>query len=671
MTRTLMLHDRIAPPANPSAYFEVLDPQLHAGCIKVFDASARADKYLEASKVLADLHIGKLALSRENKPRFSLAAQSKLSEQCMTRIDFVRSVMSRVHDIEVLHGLSFLKAYQRAKQEHLEAAPTDSTAFPSQAAIYRYRQCERSGLPSLRGDKNKGNRVPRHSEEVRNAIEKTARDHYLVEKSRWNLDRVTEHVNRTLPQGESPLSIRYVSKFIREEVSSDPDKDRMLADDAIAGKSIAKKRIRAESPFERVEQDAVHMPFVVKTPSGVTSNIYLIHAIDCCTGYPLGWKFVIGAPTESDSLDCIEMYMSPAKAQRFKELGIKHTINACGTPGLIVLDNGAETKGRRLENLKLLGPETKHCRSNEAQGKAFVERLNLSLKTALEGLGGCTRFNGQDGMRDPIALGDRLMTLEELEVWVVRWYYEKWVNMPLKRLRWDVVLVSSVKGTTPAARWKHYEDSCFAISLPPSRSEWLAALYKHAERKLSRKTGITLDSLVFKGDAIPQLIAKYGEHRSVHVLYNPDDFRHIYVFEGDDFPLITLEYEHLRPETGAWTFDEAKERFGLVKSEFAQAPEAKQFDDDFHARVVDDSFAQKKPPKRRSKHARNRETRARDREARAVELASKNPIPVAPPSGTKTKSKGAVAAQSLPALVGLGDAPLLPVLNRNNGANLK
>ena len=80
MTRALMLHDRIAPPANPSAYFEVLDPHLHAGCIKVFDASARADKYLEAAKVLADLHIGKLALLRENKPRFSLAAQSKLSE---------------------------------------------------------------------------------------------------------------------------------------------------------------------------------------------------------------------------------------------------------------------------------------------------------------------------------------------------------------------------------------------------------------------------------------------------------------------------------------------------------------------------------------------------------------------------------------------------------------
>ena len=39
MTRTLLLHDRFAPPKNHSAYLEVLDPKPRGGCLKVFDAS--------------------------------------------------------------------------------------------------------------------------------------------------------------------------------------------------------------------------------------------------------------------------------------------------------------------------------------------------------------------------------------------------------------------------------------------------------------------------------------------------------------------------------------------------------------------------------------------------------------------------------------------------------
>ena len=107
--------------------------------------------------------------------------------------------------------------------------------------------------------------------------------------------------------------------------------------------------------------------------------------------------------------------------------------------------------------------------------------------------------------------------MEELERWIVRWYYEKWIHTPLERLQWDVVLTDSLKGNTPVERWTHFEASCFAISLPPSRSEWLAALYEHAERRLSRKTGITVDGLHYKSDEIEVLIKKYGEERPLRV----------------------------------------------------------------------------------------------------------------------------------------------------------
>ncbi|MFZ6755213.1 hypothetical protein ACO0KY_17760 [Undibacterium sp. Dicai25W] len=32
------------------------------------------------------------------------------------------------------------------------------------------------------------------------------------------------------------------------------------------------------------------------------------------------------------------------------------------------------------------------------------------------------------------------------------------------------------------------------------------------------------------------------------------------MYEDDDLPLVTLTHEHVRPQTPAWTFAEAKER---------------------------------------------------------------------------------------------------------------
>lgn len=673
MNRAVLLRDRFVPAGNPAAYFEVLDPHPREGLIKVFDAGSRQDKYVEASKILADVHSGKLTVFREGKPRLSLAAQPG-DEGLLERIGFVRTTMQRIHEIQELHGVSFLKAYQRAADEYEHVAVPQSPPFPHQSTIYRYRKSERAGLPALRGDKNKGNRNPRYPDAVINTIWMEAEQHYLRPQSRWSIKRLTEQVNRLVGGAAiapdcQPISAKYVKKVITDLVSADPEHDRMHPDEAIAGKSYAKKRLRLESPFERIEQDAVHLPFVVKMPSGISSNIYLVHAIDCCTSYPMGWHLVIGAPTESDSLACIELFMAPLKAERFRALGVNHGMNVCGTPGQLVFDNGPETKGRRIENLQKLSVDVKYCRAKAAQEKAFIERLNRSLKEALEGLAGCTRIDGKDGQRDPVALGDTLMTLEELERWVVRWYYEKWIHTPLERLRWDVVLSSSLKGITPAERWKHHEDSCLAISLPPSRAEWLAALYEHTERRVSRKTGISIDGMVYKGDGIASLLAKYGEHRPVQVLFNPDDFRHIYVYEGDDFPLITLSNEHVRPETPAWSFKDAKERFKSTATGAATAAEVKKFDADMHQRVVADSLAPK--TKRQSKHDINRDTRARDKESRAVDRAAAHPTPLAPPKGAKTKHTDGPAAQTVLMSPGLGEAALLPVLNRSSGDRLK
>ncbi|URF04306.1 Mu transposase C-terminal domain-containing protein [Cupriavidus campinensis] len=232
-----------------------------------------------------------------------------------------------------------------------------------------------------------------------------------------------------------------------------------------------------------------------------------------------------------------------------------------------------------------------------------------------------------------------------------------------------MVLTDSLKGNTPAERWKHFEDSCFAISLPPSRAEWLAALYEYKEHRVSRKTGITIDGLHYKSDEIETLINKYGEQRPLRVLFNPDDFRHVHVYEGDDFPLVTLPHEHLRPETPAWSFTEAKERFKKQKASVKPTPQAEKFDKDLHEQVVADSLA----PKRRkpSKHERNRETARREKEQQAVVRASRNPSPRAPSQTcrpTKASEEAPIVAQPNSSI--FDGAALLPVLDRANGIEI-
>lgn len=666
MMHTLLARDRLASPKNRDAYFEILDPHPRNGCIKVFDAEKRADRYLEVERIVADVHAGNLTVMRTGKARFSQAGQPDdlvLHQQTA----YIRSVMSKIRSLEKRLGISFRHAYQLAAEEHQQTATEHAPAFPSQSAIYRYRKAESQGLPLLRGDKNKGNRSPRYSPEVLETITQLAERHYLQPQSRWTLKHLTAGINLEVygskhPTDHPPISSKFVKRCIGQMLHPDPDHARMLPADAVAGKSYAKRRIRAALPFERVEQDAVHLPFVVTTPGGVTSQVYLVHAIDCCTGYPLGWRLVVGGMTDMDSLACAEMYMSPAKKKRFEELGIDHAMTVCGTLGQLVFDNGPEAKGGRILNLERLGIDVKHCRARAGQEKPFIERLNRSLKEALEALSGCTRLNGKDGKRDPVALGDTLMTLEQLERWIVRWYYEKWVHTPLERLQWDRVLESDIKGDTPAARWAYFEEACYAISLPPSRSEWLAALYEHTERRLSRKTGITIDGLHYRGDNLGPLLGKYGEQQPLRVLYNPDDFRHVYIYEGDDQPLAVLVHEHLRPETPAWSFAEAKERVKNQQSNVKPAAQAEQFDRDLHAQNVADS----RPPKlkRPSKHERNRKTAEQERTAQAIARAAKQPGPL-PPSAN---FGGPATTIHTSTTATLDDEPtLLPILNRTSG----
>jgi putative transposase len=676
MMSDLRAGDRLALPGKPDNFFEVLDSHLHAGSIQLFDAEKREARYVEYDDIRARISEGTLVLHRKGLPRVSIAAQYD-NPELHDHIRLLTYVLRRIDEICKQRGLSFNAAIPLARDAYAEERVGQLLVgpFPSRATLYRAHRNQQLGLPVLKGDKNKGNATARYSKDLVEFAKEVIKNQFLVPESRWTILDLTGYINRearrrSLHGAKHKISRKFVCAKIHD-VTVDAEYDRMDPLDRVAGKSFAKKHIRAAFPFARIEQDALHLPFVVRTPDGIARTIYLVLAIDVCTGYPVGWHLVNGPPREMDSLLCLEMYLTPAKAARFAELGIAHALNVYGTPVQVIFDNGPETKGGRIVRLERLEIDVKHCKAKEAQGKPFIERLNRSLKEALQLLPGCTRFEGKDGVRDPEALGDELMTVDALEKWIVRWLYEVWVNSPLDRLRWDEILVDSVKGKTPHDRLTYQtEELGQPIPMPPPRREWMAALFENKPCVLSAKTGISLEhGFRYRGDAMSYLLAKYGDHARLHIVYNPDDFRQAYVYEGDDLPLVTLTHEHVRPDTPAWTFAEAKARFDTGMENWTAPGEKVQFEWDMDKAVTGNGKASKR--KTRGKREENKETVRRAKDSSAVQRAIDRPLSAAAPFGPAPSINPSLSAAALqPEDISYDDAPLMNIVNRTTGEKL-
>ena len=350
MRSDLRIGDRLVRPNQPESYWEVLDSRVREGSIQVFDAGKRAARYVDEADIRADISIGSLILHRKGMPRVGLAAQHD-DPELHARVHHLNDALRRIKAIQEQLDLPFAAAIPRARDDYLKewAGHPEASAFPSVATLYRAFNNQQLGLPILKGDKNKGNATPRYPAALVDFIQGVIEDQFLVTESKWTVHDITNYVNREarrqgLHHANHDISRKFVVRLIRS-LTADSDYDRMDPLNRVAGKSFAKTRIRAPFPFARIEQDALHLPFVVRTPHGIARTVYLVHSVDGCTGYPTGWQLTIGAPREMDSLLCLEMYLTPAKAARFKTLGIAHEMNIYGTPTLVIFDNGPENKG--------------------------------------------------------------------------------------------------------------------------------------------------------------------------------------------------------------------------------------------------------------------------------------------------------------------------------------
>jgi putative transposase len=661
MSSPLSLGDQVIDSARKRT-LTVSSTLVISGRIRVLNEEDNTEEMLPLSDLGRGISGGTFRVVRQGAPRLAPSdiADKNLTEAIALALRATRVIQDRAH----ANRISFNKAIEELSKEHAggplhttladddgNQVPT-STPLPSKATLYRYAERIGRNLPPLRGDANKGNRDKRYSDQVIELVSSTASELYLKNGSRWNVTAITKLANQELhDRGLINEEVSVSKKFVKSVIlrlSPDPSGPRMDPKDRSAAKSVAKAPIRVNGLLQRVEQDALHLPWRFKTAHGETVNVWLVHAICCASSIPVGFHFVIGSPRESDGLQCIETILY-SKAELLASYGVKTDVDLYGAPGLVVFDNGAETKGR-MKNLAQIYTDTHYLPSRKPQGKPFIERLNRSLKEALQTLGGCTRLDGVDGQRDPELLGDFPMPLEEFKVWVVRWYYEVWVNTPLKRFIHSRFVEDDHLGDTAAERFRSLTTRGYAYPLPPNRLTWERCKYVHEERTLSNKTGISYEGFEFRGPNLPRLIERFGTSQ-VMVLVDPDDFRAIYVIDGDEN--IKLTNIHTDETTIAYSFDEAKDMVKEAKSRLKPSEEAARF---WRALFRRSTQTAPSASKAESASGKSKQTakaaRAHAAGQRSVGRAVKQPD--AAPAGSESLS--------------LGDVPAYPVLDRKTGA---
>jgi len=660
--------DEVLPPASDDVLYvvQICLPSIQG--VKVLDKKLKAEVILDEPELREQIAWGKLRVRRQGvlltAPKNNRAIEEDAEALATLRL------LSTLNDLRKQRELSRNAAYVELRRQFLAGQTPGITSLPSRSHCYRLWNIQAKGLPIRKGNAAKGNREPKHSAAIRKAVTDSA-GLYLQTHSKWSLAAVTKFINLKLnaTPSEPPnpgsahevrrVSKKYVRRVIHEDLHTDPEHARMLPRDAIGSKAVARRTIRIEGLFERIEQDALHLPWLLRTPYGDSTEVYLVHAIDCCTSVPVGWHLVIGSPRTASTLACIETTLFP-KAPRLEALGLRYDFDIYGTPVQIWVDNGSENKSDRLTRLSRIGIDFHRLKANHPQEKPFIERLNRSLKTYLETIPGCTRFDGKDGERDPAALGDPIMTLEEMERWIVRFYFEHWVNKPLERLKNSIFIDNENLGSTPLLRYRTLTEKLLRpVPLPISIDVWRSVVFDWHLLHLSRKTGITYDTFKFRGDRLSEAIKKFGESE-VTVLVDVDDFRSVYVLDRDEETLIPLVNSAVSTSTPAYSFADAKQMRDELKAEGADTSSDALLLEIYNRSAGVSPVARKEPRASRKKSAPkpadSKETAWKAREHRAVKQAAANPLPPPdPPLGhppmAPASSRWAAAAP-------------LPVLNR-------
>jgi putative transposase len=522
-------------------------------------------------------------------------------------------------------GKSKASAIKSLLNTSIELASGKVLPMCSERQAYRILKLAASSNAALiPGYVTRGNRTPRYPGRIIEIILQQVENLYAVEASKITLSKLTELVNEAahtegiLKENKNVMR-KFVLSVLIKHWNADLDTGRLNPRLAKSLKAVAANRIRPGAPLNRVEMDGLHLPFLARTENGIADNLWVLLVIDCETSLPLGWWLMLTNPTTEDTLHCLERAIYP-KAELLCKMGINYEVDPYGTMLNLVWDNGGENSRHRMAAVAEVGINPQWTPVSSGNMKPFIERLNRSIKVALEGLPGSTRFNGKDGTRTEAARNDPLMTVAEFEHWLVRFLFEKWPHVPLERFNNEDYELDGSLGLTPAERWRNYEARTL-LPLSPPIEDWRALRFTTVPRALSSKTGISLHNYDFKGNNLALLIQQYGPTTVVPVHYNPFDYRTAYVPDKSTGDWLVLVNAEVTDKTPAYSFEEAKKNRKRRKVAHPQNPIAQKFDSDINEKIV--SPALKKP----SRAANRKQAHAITRLGQAVQRGLDTPLP--------------------------------------------
>ncbi len=619
MSRFLNSHDVITDASGERIVLEI-DPQHDR--VALFDPVTRAEEHRSLRSVRRQLATGEMTSNAAASVSGTLRAISADSPAYQTFL-LRQAIVTKIKAMGA-QGKSKSHAIKEMIGTNLELASGEKMAMCSARQAYRIMKMSQSDthdlMPAYDG---RGNREPRYAERMKAIIKEHAKNLYAVKKSKITIMKLTDIVNESAhSEGILGKNKNVTRKFVRtvliNELNSDLDHKRLDPRVAKSAKAVAQNRIRPGAPLQRVEIDTLHLPFKAKNEYGIVEDIYVMLAIDCETSQPLSWWLMLAKPTTEDTFSCVERAIYP-KASLLKKMGVNFAVDPFGTMLTIVWDNGQENSRARLAAVTAVGISPTWTEVDGGHRKPFVERLNRSLKTALEGLPGCTRCNGKDGARTEEARKDNLMTVGELERWIARWLFEKWVHTQLDRFVTADYEIDTGLGITPAERWTSYEAD-MTLPLSPPLDAWRKVRYIEIEKSLSHKTGVSHRGFDFKGRNLKNLIAQYGPNAKVLAYYNPHDYRTICVPNKKTGEWIELINAEVTSKTPAYSYDDAIKQRSRIKNSHVEHSNSTKFNTDYANKIIQDGTS------KRSREEIKRQALGTVRTADAVKRALKNPL---------------------------------------------
>jgi putative transposase len=310
-------------------------------------------------------------------------------------------------------------------------------------------------------------------------------------------------------------------RLFRDISAYKADAKRFGVDEARRRNRVAVSVMKTTRLLERVELDHMQVDLLMTDPKTglVLGRPWLTIAIDHHSRMVLGFHLSFESPNAYAVLHALVHAVLPKQALIARYPDIKNDWPAMGLPLVIVVDNGMELHGSRIQEFCLeTGATLQFCPRVTPWFKPIVERFNRSLNTGLiHELPGTTFSNAiERGKYD--SEKHACIDIDRFEEMLVRWIVDEYHCRPHGTLK-----------ISPLEAWRRAEKR-LEVALPASPAD-LQLLLGATERRRIHHYGIEFDTVHYNSAELQDLYRRLVGYPGAKNKYQMVSFR---VYENID-----------------------------------------------------------------------------------------------------------------------------------------